>query len=69
MRFPTRPAGPGVLLCLRRTAMTNHPLNSIRYADLAEVLRRTLSKVNEYLDLAIELKKMELEAKKAKDKD
>ena len=43
--------------------MTNHPLNSVRYADLVGMLRGTIRRLNDYLDVAIELKKMELEDK------
>ncbi len=43
--------------------MSNHPLNTRRYAEVVAILRGTLIRVNDYLDVAIELKKMELEDK------
>lgn len=41
--------------------MMNHPLNSIRYADLAGRLTRTLKLLNDYLEVATEYKKLEIE--------
>lgn len=41
--------------------MMNHPLNSIRYADLAGRLTSTLKLLNDYLEVAIEHKKLEIQ--------
>jgi len=49
--------------------MMNHPLNSIRYADLAGRLTGTLRLLNDYLELAIEHKKLEIQNFKDKVKE
>lgn len=49
--------------------MMNHPLNSIRYADLAGRLTSTLKLLNDYLEVAIEHKKLEIQNFKDKVKE
>lgn len=44
----------------------NHPLNSRRYADLVDSLSYILSKIDRYIEVSIELKKLQIEEIKSK---
>ena len=41
--------------------MNNHPLNSIRYVRFIDTFHRTLSLLNEYLEIKIKQEKQKLE--------